>query len=54
MRIQKSPFFRGHNTDLKIKTGRPLGGAAFIEKLEHLTGRVLKIKAPGRPGRERE
>lgn len=38
----------------KTKTGRPFGGAAFIEKLEQSTGRVLKMKTPGRPGRERE
>jgi putative transposase len=38
----------------QTKTGRPVGGAAFIEKLEHLTGRVLKIKAPGRPGIDRK
>ena len=38
----------------KTKTGRPLGGAEFIKQMEHLTGRVLKMKAPGRPGIERK
>ncbi len=38
----------------KTKTGRPLGGSAFIEKLEQFTGRVLKMKTPGRPGIERK
>lgn len=31
-----------------ISTGRPLGDAAFIEKLEEITGRSLKKKKPGR------
>jgi putative transposase len=38
----------------RTKTGRPLGGPAFIEKLEQFTGRILKKKAPGRPGMERK
>ncbi len=38
----------------KTKTGRPVGGSAFIEKLEQFTGRSLRIKAPGRPGIERK
>jgi putative transposase len=33
------------------RTGRPLGGAAFISRLETLTGRRLK---PGKPGRPRK
>jgi putative transposase len=31
------------------KTGRPLGGEPFVLKLEALTGRKLRLKAPGRP-----
>ena len=38
----------------KTKTGRPVGGPGFIEKLEQLSGRELKMKAPGRPGIERK
>ena len=34
----------------KTKTGRPVGGSAFVEKLEQFTGRVLKMKT--RAGRE--
>jgi putative transposase len=28
-------------------TGRPLGNAAFVARIEHMTGRVLKKKKPG-------
>jgi len=31
-----------------FKTGRPLGPAAFYERLEHLTGRILRKFPPGR------
>lgn len=33
------------------RTGRPLGGTAFIERLEALTGRPLKPQKPGRKPR---
>lgn len=38
----------------QTKTGRPLGGDDFIEYLEHLTGKLLKVKSPGRPKLERK
>ena len=34
---------RGHG-----RTGRPLGGATFVERLERIVGRVLKPRKPGR------
>jgi putative transposase len=34
------------------QTGRPLGGADFIEKLEIVTGRVLARQKPGRKQKE--
>ena len=33
------------------RTGRPAGNELFVEKVESLTGRVLKIKPAGRPAR---
>jgi putative transposase len=33
------------------RTGRPAGNVLFVEKVESLTGRVLKIKPAGRPAR---
>jgi hypothetical protein len=35
--------------EARQRTGRPWGGAAFLERLERATGRVL---APGRRGRK--
>lgn len=35
-----------------LATGRPLGDDAFIERLERMTGRVLKIQKAGRPKKE--
>jgi putative transposase len=29
------------------RTGRPMGDQAFVEKLERITGRRLKIRKPG-------
>ncbi|HUV66113.1 MAG TPA: hypothetical protein VMW24_19630, partial [Sedimentisphaerales bacterium] len=34
---------RGHG-----RTGRPLGDATFLERLEQLIGRILRPKKPGR------
>ena len=31
------------------RTGRPLGDQTFVERLEHLAGRVLKLGKGGRP-----
>jgi putative transposase len=39
---------RGH-----ARTGRPLGDATFLERLETLVGRILKPQKGGRP-RKRE
>lgn len=36
----------------QTKTGRPLGCNEFVDKLESLTGRLLKLKKPGRPRSE--
>jgi putative transposase len=36
------------------RTGRPLGNASFIERLEVLVGRVLKPKKDGRPSKLRK
>ena len=33
------------------RTGRPVGDVLFVEEVENLTGRVLKIKPAGRPAR---
>ena len=33
------------------RTGRPLGDATFVERLEHLVGRVLRPRKPGRKPR---
>ena len=30
------------------RTGRPLGGTAFLKRLEHKLGRILHKKSPGR------
>jgi hypothetical protein len=30
-----------------MRTGRPLGDLKFIEKLEKITGRLLRKKKPG-------
>jgi len=38
--------FRKHE-----RTGRPLGGEAFVTKLEQITGRSLRIKKAGRPSK---
>jgi len=35
------------------RTGRPLGGDAFIEKMEHLLNRGLKSQKPG-PKKEKD
>lgn len=35
-----------------LVTGRPLGDDAFITRLEQMTGRVLKLRKPGRPKKE--
>ena len=35
------------------RTGRPLGGAGFVERLEGMLGRVLRRQRPGRKPRER-
>ena len=36
---------------LRRRTGRPLGSPAFVERLEELTGRLLRRRRPGpRPG----
>ena len=36
-----------------IRTGRPLGSIEFIERLEKLTGRRLRVAQPGRKPRQR-
>jgi len=36
-------LFRKHS-----RVGRPLGKKEFVEKLENLTGRILKPQRPGR------
>jgi putative transposase len=36
------------------RTGRPLGSAGFIERLEVELGRALKPQKPGRKKREEE
>jgi putative transposase len=37
------------------RTGRPLGGSAFLKHLERQLGRVLRKKSPGRkPKREKK
>ena len=33
------------------RTGRPLGDATFVERLEKLVGRVLRPRKPGRKPR---
>jgi len=40
--------FRGH-----ARTGRPLGGEAFVGRLEGLVGRALKPQKGGRPKKQR-
>ena len=32
-----------------LSNGRPMGSAVFIEKLENITSRTLKLRAAGRP-----
>jgi putative transposase len=39
---------RGHG-----RTGRPLGDETFLERLEGLVGRVLKLQKGGRPRNQR-
>jgi hypothetical protein len=39
---------RGHG-----RTGRPLGDETFLEHLEGLVGRVLKLQKGGRPKKQR-
>jgi putative transposase len=40
--------FRRHG-----RTGRPLGDETFLERLESLVGRVLKVQKGGRPKKQR-
>jgi putative transposase len=46
----------GEEGDLNLprqttRTGRPAGDDEFVEKVERITGRALKIKRAGRPAR---
>ena len=34
-----------------VRTGRPLGDAAFVDRLEQIVGRILRPKKPGRPSK---
>ncbi|PIY82612.1 MAG: transposase [Candidatus Omnitrophica bacterium CG_4_10_14_0_2_um_filter_44_9] len=43
---QDTRLFKKH-----ARVGRPLGEAGFIRKIENMTGRVLRLKRPGRKGR---
>jgi putative transposase len=36
------------------RTGRPLGGAAFLRRLERRLGRVLRKKTPGRKPKNKQ
>lgn len=40
------------NAELHIRTGRPFGPEAFLEKLERITGRELHKRKPGRRKRK--
>lgn len=51
-----SAFLRGQEKEEDLEqlrknqsTGRPLGDEVFTERLEKLTGRILKMRRPGRP-----
>jgi len=53
-------FLSGEDKEQDIKlfkkharVGRPLGQEDFIENLEKMTGRVLKLRKPGRKGRNK-
>lgn len=41
----------GRTMTLHNSTGRPLGDPAFLERLEHLTGRKLRKQKPGKNGK---
>jgi hypothetical protein len=38
---------------LRTRTGRPAGDAAFVERLEDLSGRFLAPRKGGRPRKDR-
>jgi len=48
---QETPAETISRLRLHERTGRPLGGEKFLDKLESLLGRVVR---PGKPGRPRK